>query len=54
MDAVAALNAQGMTATLDFLGEDVTSAAEAERTRDAYFELLRSDPRARTSRRTFR
>jgi proline dehydrogenase len=42
MDAVAALNAQGMTATLDFLGEDVTSAAEAERTRDAYFELLQS------------
>jgi proline dehydrogenase len=40
MDAVAALNAQGMSATLDFLGEDVTSRAEAERTRDAYFELL--------------
>lgn len=40
MDAVAALNAQGMTATLDFLGEDVTSRTEAERTRDAYFELL--------------
>ena len=40
MDAVAGLNAQGMTATLDFLGEDVTSRDEAERTRDAYFELL--------------
>ncbi len=40
MDAVAALNAQGMSATLDFLGEDVTVRAEAERTRDAYFELL--------------
>ncbi|MEO7039043.1 MAG: proline dehydrogenase family protein [Candidatus Elarobacter sp.] len=40
MDAVAALNAAGMSATLDFLGEDVTVAAEAERTRDAYFELL--------------
>lgn len=40
MDAVAALNAQGMTATLDFLGEDVTVRSEAERTRDAYFELL--------------
>lgn len=40
MDAVAALNAQGMTATLDFLGEDVTARPEAERTRDAYFELL--------------
>jgi proline dehydrogenase len=40
MDAVAALNAQGMSATLDYLGEDVTVRAEAERTRDAYFELL--------------
>ena len=40
MDAVAGLNAQGITATLDFLGEDVTSRPEAERTRDAYFELL--------------
>jgi proline dehydrogenase len=40
MDAVAALNAQGMSATLDFLGEDVTARAEAERTRDAYFALL--------------
>jgi proline dehydrogenase len=42
MNAVAALNAQGMTATLDFLGEDVTAPAEAERTRDAYLELLRA------------
>ncbi len=40
MDAVAVLNAQGMSATLDFLGEDVTARAEAERTRDAYLELL--------------
>jgi proline dehydrogenase len=40
MDAVAALNADGMTATLDFLGEDVVARPEAERTRDAYFELL--------------
>src|ERR1700733_6963882 len=40
MDAVAAINAQGMSATLDFLGEDVTARPEAERTRDAYFELL--------------
>ncbi len=40
MDAVAALNAQGMSATLDFLGEDVIARPEAERTRDAYFELL--------------
>jgi proline dehydrogenase len=40
MAVVAALNAAGMTATLDFLGEDVTQPAEAERTRDAYVELL--------------
>ena len=40
MDAVAVINAQGMTATLDFLGEDVIARPEAERTRDAYFELL--------------
>ncbi|BDE05594.1 proline dehydrogenase [Vulcanimicrobium alpinum] len=40
MDAVAALNAAGMTATLDFLGEDVTQRDEAERTRDAYLALL--------------
>ena len=40
MDAVAGLNAQGMSATLDFLGEDVTVRAEADRTRDAYFALL--------------
>ena len=40
VDAVAVLNAQGMTATLDFLGEDVTARPEAERTRDAYHELL--------------
>lgn len=40
MDAVAALNAQGMTATLDFLGEDVTVRAEADRTLDAYLALL--------------
>lgn len=39
MDAVARLNAEGMRATLDFLGEDVTSPAEAERARDAYREL---------------
>ena len=44
MDAVAALNAQGMTATLDFLGEDVTSRTEAERTREAYAELLAAIP----------
>ncbi|HZO92648.1 MAG TPA: proline dehydrogenase family protein [Candidatus Baltobacteraceae bacterium] len=40
VDAVSALNAQGMTATCDFLGEDVTVEAEAQRTVDAYAELL--------------
>jgi proline dehydrogenase len=40
METVAALNAEGMRATLDFLGEDVTSRAEAERTREAYRQLL--------------
>lgn len=40
MSVVATLQAAGMTATLDFLGEDVTSRAEAERTRDAYALLL--------------
>ncbi len=40
MDAVEALNAEGITATLDFLGEDVTAREEAQRTRDAYFRLL--------------
>jgi proline dehydrogenase len=38
--AVEALNAVGITATLDFLGEDVTDRAEAIRTRDVYLEML--------------
>jgi proline dehydrogenase len=40
MDAVAGINAQGMSATLDFLGEDVTTREEAVRTHDAYAALL--------------
>jgi len=40
MAAVAALNAAGMSATLDFLGEDVGEPAEAQRTCEAYVELL--------------
>jgi proline dehydrogenase len=42
-DAIAAvreLNAQGMSATLDFLGEDVVERGAAIRTRDVYFEML--------------
>jgi proline dehydrogenase len=38
--AVRALNAQGMSATLDFLGEDVHIAEAALRTREAYEEIL--------------
>lgn len=34
------LNASGMSATLDFLGESVTVRADAERTRAAYIELI--------------
>jgi proline dehydrogenase len=40
MDAIETLNAHGLTATLDFLGEDVLSHDDAERTRDEYFTLL--------------
>jgi proline dehydrogenase len=37
---VAALNAEGATATVDILGENTRDAAAAARTRDAYVELL--------------
>jgi proline dehydrogenase len=40
LGAVASLNAGGLAATLDFLGEDVTDPSEAERTRDTYFDVL--------------
>ncbi len=40
LDAVRALNADGLTATLDFLGEDVFDIREAEKTRDAYHTML--------------
>jgi len=40
LEAVRALNSGGITATLDFLGEDVLEAAEAERTRDSYLRML--------------
>lgn len=48
--AVAELNTAGMTATLDFLGEDVFERAEADRTRDTYLEML--DAIARRGART--
>ncbi len=40
IEAVRRLNAQGMTATLDFLGEDVLARESAIVTRDAYYEML--------------
>ena len=40
LEAVRALNEQGMTATLDFLGEDVYERPSAESTRDEYFRML--------------
>ncbi len=38
--AVRELNARGMSATLDFLGEDVLERGAALRTRDVYLEML--------------
>lgn len=38
--AVRQLNAAGMTATLDFLGEDVLERGAATKTRDTYFRML--------------
>src|SRR5579863_1486503 len=40
VNAVRALNATGLTATLDFLGEDVTSEAEAAKTTATYLEMI--------------
>ncbi len=40
LDAVRSLNDQGITATLDFLGEDVFERKAALHTRDVYFEML--------------
>ncbi len=40
IDAVRALNAAGMTATLDFLGEDVRERDAAIATREAYIAVL--------------
>lgn len=40
ISAVRKINAQGMTATLDFLGEDVVKRSAAEKTRDTYIEML--------------
>jgi len=40
LSAVRELNSQGMTATLDFLGEDVFERDAALHTRDEYFKML--------------
>src|SRR5215213_1341405 len=40
LDAVRALAADGIAVTLDHLGEDITTRAEAIRTRDAYLRAL--------------
>lgn len=40
MDAIETLNAAGLQATLDFLGEDVRGRDEALHARDEYFALL--------------
>ena len=40
IEAVRRLNGSGMSATLDFLGEDVLERDAALRTRDVYFEIL--------------
>jgi proline dehydrogenase len=40
LEAVKALNAGGLSASLDFLGEDVTLLDEAARTRDVYLSML--------------
>ena len=38
--AARACNDQGMTASLDYLGENVSSAADAQHSRDAYLEVF--------------
>lgn len=40
IEAVRTLNAQGMSATLDFLGEDVLAREDAVRTRETYEAML--------------
>lgn len=46
LEAVRKLNADGMSATLDFLGEDVRVRDAALRTRDTYLEMLGAIERA--------
>ncbi len=46
LDAVRTLNADGLTATLDFLGEDVFDRKLALHTRDTYLEMLEAIERS--------
>ena len=40
LEAVRACNEQGMLATLDYLGENVNTTADAQKARDAYLEIF--------------
>ena len=40
LEAARACNEQGMLATLDYLGENVSTTADAQRARDAYLEIF--------------
>jgi proline dehydrogenase len=42
LEAVRSVNKQGMTVSLDHLGEDITSLAEAERFREIYLQTLQA------------
>jgi proline dehydrogenase len=46
LDAVRELNADGLTATLDFLGEDVFDRKRALHTKDTYLEMLEAIERS--------
>jgi proline dehydrogenase len=52
LDAVVALNAKGATASLDLLGESVTTAREARDSGPAVRAPARPHPRARARTRT--
>ena len=43
LSATHALVEQGLLVTIDFLGEDTTTAAQADRVTDTYVELLNTD-----------
>src|SRR5262249_12609596 len=40
LEAARACNEQGMLATLDYLGENVSTTADAQKARDAYLEIF--------------